>query len=101
LCLNSWRTCIDCEVLITLSYHFCQQAVDSLPRATRVLFFHLFSAGSYAANSTEHAGLALPSMLPTCILATWEHADDPRYPERFSSYAYRMGINYIIYPMTH
>lgn len=31
----------------------------------------------------------------------WEHADDPRYLERFSSFAYRMGINYIIYPMTH
>jgi len=31
----------------------------------------------------------------------WEHADDPRYPERFSSLAYRMGINYIIYGMTH
>lgn len=31
----------------------------------------------------------------------WEHADDPRYPERFSSFAYRMGINYIMYSMTH
>jgi len=31
----------------------------------------------------------------------WEHADDPRYPERFSSLAYRLGINYIIYGMTH
>jgi hypothetical protein len=31
----------------------------------------------------------------------WEHADDPRYPERFSSLAYRLGINYIIYAMTH
>lgn len=31
----------------------------------------------------------------------WEHADDPRYPERFSSFAYRLGINYIIYGMTH
>lgn len=31
----------------------------------------------------------------------WEHADDPRYPERFSSLAYRMAINYIIYGMTH
>jgi hypothetical protein len=31
----------------------------------------------------------------------WEHADDPRYPERFSSYAYRMGINYIMYAMSH
>jgi Domain of unknown function (DUF4159) len=31
----------------------------------------------------------------------WEHADNPRYPERFSSLAYRLGINYIIYGMTH
>ena len=31
----------------------------------------------------------------------WEHADDPYYPERFSSLAYRLGINYIIYGMTH
>ena len=31
----------------------------------------------------------------------WEHADDPSYPERFSSLAYRVGINYIIYGMTH
>ena len=31
----------------------------------------------------------------------WEHADDPQYPERFSSLAYRLGINYIIYGMTH
>jgi Domain of unknown function (DUF4159) len=31
----------------------------------------------------------------------WEWADDPRYPERFASLAYRIGINYIIYPMTH
>jgi Domain of unknown function (DUF4159) len=31
----------------------------------------------------------------------WEHADDPQYPERFSSLAYRLGINYIVYSMTH
>jgi len=31
----------------------------------------------------------------------WEHADDPRYPERFSSLAYRLAINYIVYGMTH
>jgi hypothetical protein len=32
---------------------------------------------------------------------SWEHADDPRYPERFSSFGYRSGINYIIYALTH
>ncbi len=31
----------------------------------------------------------------------WEWADDPRYPERYASLAYRTGINSIIYAMTH
>jgi hypothetical protein len=31
----------------------------------------------------------------------WEWADSPRYPEAWASQAYRMGINYIIYAMTH
>jgi hypothetical protein len=31
----------------------------------------------------------------------WEWADSPKYPERDASLAYRIGINYIIYGMTH
>lgn len=31
----------------------------------------------------------------------WEWADDPRYPERFASLAFRVGIDYIMYAMTH
>jgi len=31
----------------------------------------------------------------------WEHADSPYYPEKYASLAYRIGINYIIYAMTH
>ena len=31
----------------------------------------------------------------------WEHADMPRYPEHYASLAYRIGINYIVYSMTH
>jgi len=31
----------------------------------------------------------------------WEWADDPRYPEPFAALAYRIGINYVIYAMTH
>jgi hypothetical protein len=31
----------------------------------------------------------------------WEWADDPAYPEKYASLAYRLGINYIIYSMTH
>jgi Domain of unknown function (DUF4159) len=32
---------------------------------------------------------------------SWEWADDPRYPEKFSNLGMRIGINYIVYAMTH
>lgn len=31
----------------------------------------------------------------------WEHADMPEYPEAMTTLAYRFGINYIVYSMTH
>lgn len=31
----------------------------------------------------------------------WEHADDAYYPEPLTALAYRFGINYVIYAMTH
>ena len=31
----------------------------------------------------------------------WEWADEPRYPEKFSDLAIRVGVNYVIYSMTH
>ena len=31
----------------------------------------------------------------------WEHADEPMYPEKWTSQAYRMTLNYIVYSMTH
>ena len=31
----------------------------------------------------------------------WEYADDPYYPEKFSDLAIRIGVNYIVYSMTH
>jgi hypothetical protein len=32
---------------------------------------------------------------------SWEHADNPEYPEKFSALGIRLGVNYIIYAMTH
>jgi hypothetical protein len=32
---------------------------------------------------------------------SWEHADNPEYPERFSTLGIRIGVNYIVYAMTH
>ena len=31
----------------------------------------------------------------------WEWADDPYYPEKFSDLAIRLGVDYIVYAMTH
>jgi hypothetical protein len=31
----------------------------------------------------------------------WEWADSPEYPEKFAGMAFRIGLNYIIYGMTH
>jgi hypothetical protein len=32
---------------------------------------------------------------------SWEWADDPHYPERYSDLGIRIGVNYVVYSMTH
>jgi hypothetical protein len=32
---------------------------------------------------------------------SWEHADTPQYPEKFSALGIRIGTNYIVYAMSH
>jgi hypothetical protein len=32
---------------------------------------------------------------------SWEHADEPEYPEKYSALGFRIGVNYITYSMTH
>ena len=50
---------------------------------------------------------ALPTRLMVAICHnmdlgdSWENADDPKYPERFSALGIRIGVDYIIYAMTH
>jgi hypothetical protein len=31
---------------------------------------------------------------------SWEHADNPQYPQQFSALGIRIGINYVVYAMT-
>jgi hypothetical protein len=31
----------------------------------------------------------------------WEFADDPEYPEKYSAQAIRLGVNYVLYALTH
>lgn len=32
---------------------------------------------------------------------SWEHADSPEYSEQFSALGFRIGVNYLVYAMTH
>jgi hypothetical protein len=32
---------------------------------------------------------------------SWEFADDPRYPEKYSALGIRLAVNYVVYAMTH
>jgi hypothetical protein len=32
---------------------------------------------------------------------SWEHADNPEYPQQFSALGIRIGVNYVAYAMTH
>jgi hypothetical protein len=32
---------------------------------------------------------------------SWEHADNPEYPQKFSALGLRIGVNYVAYAMTH
>jgi len=32
---------------------------------------------------------------------SWEHADNPQYPQKFSAMGIRIGVNYVTYAMTH
>ena len=37
----------------------------------------------------------------TDIGDAWEWAEQPDYPLKFSTYAYQMGVNFIVYAMSH
>ena len=72
--------------------------------------------GCYGGRTWESATDTVPRMLGIkddagrlMVIATynsdlgdaWEHMDNACYPEKYSGQAYRMGINFIIYAMTH
>jgi hypothetical protein len=49
----------------------------------------------------DHKRLMVAISFNSDIGDSWEWADDPRYPERFSALGIRIGVNYVMYDMTH
>jgi len=49
----------------------------------------------------EHGRVMIAISYNSDIGDAWEFADDPRYPAKFSDLAIRLGVNYVVYAMTH
>jgi hypothetical protein len=49
----------------------------------------------------EHGRVMVAISYNSDLGDAWEYADDAWYPERFSDLAMRLGVNYILYAMTH
>jgi hypothetical protein len=50
----------------------------------------------------DDKGRLMAAMTPNSDIGdSWEWADDPRYLEKFSALGIRIGVNYILYAMTH
>jgi hypothetical protein len=49
----------------------------------------------------DHQRLLVAMSFNSDIGDSWEWADEPSYPEKFSALGIRIGVNYVVYSMTH
>jgi hypothetical protein len=59
------------------------------------------SEPAWRALYDDHHRLVVAINYNTDIGDAWEYADAPEYPEKMTALAYRYGINYVVYAMTH
>jgi hypothetical protein len=49
----------------------------------------------------DHGRVMVAMSFNSDIGDSWEWADDPMYPEKYSALGIRIGVNYVIYALTH
>ena len=49
----------------------------------------------------DHGRVMVAMSFNSDIGDSWEWADDPEYPEKYSALGIRIGVNYVVYSMTH
>jgi Domain of unknown function (DUF4159) len=49
----------------------------------------------------DHGRVMVAMTFNSDIGDSWEWADDPEYPEKYSALGIRIGVNYVVYSMTH
>ena len=53
------------------------------------------------AFATTHDRLMVAMSFNSDVGDSWEFADDPNYPDKFSELGIRIGVNYVVYSITH
>jgi hypothetical protein len=49
----------------------------------------------------DHHRLMVAITFNSDVGDSWEFADDPDYPDKYSELGIRIGVNYVLYPLTH
>jgi hypothetical protein len=57
--------------------------------------------GHYRAIMDDHGKVQVAICFNMDIGDAWEWADAPEYPEKYAGLAFRLGVNYVLYTMTH
>ena len=59
------------------------------------------STPDWLAIYDDHKRMVVAVNFNTDVGDAWEYADAPEYPEAMTALAYRYGVNYLVYAMTH
>jgi hypothetical protein len=59
------------------------------------------TAPAWRAIDDDKGRMMVAVNFDTDVGDAWEYADSPLYPEQMTALAYRYGVNYLIYSMTH
>jgi hypothetical protein len=66
-----------------------------------VLYRDMFGTPQMRAIFDDRNRMVVAVNFNTDVGDAWEYADSPDYPEAMTTLAYRYGLNYLMYSMTH
>ena len=101
---RSWRSTTTTPIFHTvydLDDRYQMPGQWALARSTDVPQRRHASPRTGAASMTINGRVMVAITFNSDIGDSWEWADDPSYPEKYSALGIRIGVNDVIYAMTH